>query len=107
MQDVIKEYLEDLRERHVAVEFDWSVNLETNSGDQSVYTVSHSNKTQAMTIVWRYKTFGDGSLGVFCAIPGVFTSYWASPNSPKLSIQNALDEIYESKLLKRMRGLDV
>jgi len=104
LENVIKEYLEELREKHTEVEFDYLIALETRNGEQSVYTVSHSNKAQAMKTVWRYKVFGDGSVGFFCAIPGVFTSYWASANSPELSVNKALDDIYESKLLKGMRG---
>ena len=103
LENVIKEYLEELRDRHAEVEFDYTITLETNNGDQSVYTVSHGNKTKSMMIVWRYKIFSNGGVGLFCSIPGVFTSYWASKDCPKLSVINALDEIYGSKLMKEMR----
>ena len=104
MEEFIRSYLEKLREKHTDVEFDYFIDLETSNFDQTVYTVSHSNVMQPKTIVWRYKIVGD-SIGLFCAIPGVATSYWAHKTKKSLfSLLNALDEIYGSKLLKGMRG---
>lgn len=105
-ENVIKDYLEALREKHAEVEFDYLIALETRNGEQSVYTVSHSNKTQAMKTVWRYKVFENRSIGLFCAIPGVFTTSWFHPEADQKMLRDALDEIYGSKLLKGMRGVN-